>query len=305
MFWRSGQLISWYNSKKIGIQNCDKPTESKYCCAAFNGTLTQDGLNGFCDCDARVGSAQPLQFGGDASAITTIGVTTSLIAARTPQRSSAITTLIVVSTTQQPSSTSSPTSAVSSVASSSQSPFQTFARASTTLSSSSSTETPNLNNRTEPTSSSMPKTEKTVYPNNDKAVIVGASVGTSIALICLAALGFYIFHRKLQAHRDQSRKSKVNPHLYSSDPYPGPGVQELFGGQRPHELPAEQVRNELPGDLAHYKLPSAGAAWTKKWAECKLRWQFIDWSCSPGNSGCFWFQERWWGCWGGRAWKEG
>lgn len=58
-----------YNSKKnIGMQNCDKQTETKYCCAALNGTLTQDGLNGFCDCDSRIGSAQPLQFGGgDAS----------------------------------------------------------------------------------------------------------------------------------------------------------------------------------------------------------------------------------------------
>lgn len=106
----------------------------------------------------------------------------------------------------------------------------------------------------------MPKIEKTAYPNNDKAVIVGASVGTSIALICLAVLGFYIFYRKLQGHRDQSRKSKVNPHLYYSDPYPDPGVQELFGGQRVHELPAERFRHELPGDVAHYELPSAGAA---------------------------------------------
>ena len=250
-----------------------------YCCAALNGTLTQDGLNGFCDCDARVGSAQPLQFGGDASAITTIGVTDSLIATTTPQQSSAITTigvtgsmiatttpqqssaittigvtgsmiatttpqqssaittLIVVSTTQRPSPISSSTYTVSSAASSSE-------------------EATNPNTGTEPTGSSMPKPVKTVYPHHDRAVIVGASVGTSIALICLAALGFCIFYRKLQGHRDQSRKSKVNPHLSSSDPYPDPGVQELFGGQKVQELPAELVRYELTGDVAHHELPS-------------------------------------------------
>lgn len=245
------------------MQNCDKPTESKYCCAALNDTLTQDGLNGFCDCDARVGSAQPLQFGGDASAITTIGVTASLIAATTPPRSSATTTFVAVSTTQRSSSISSSASAVSSAAFSSQSPSLAFAAsssASATQSSSSSGKAPNPDIETKPTSSSMPKPEKTVYPQNDRAAIVGASVGISVALICLAALGFYIFHRKRQGRRDQSRKSKVNPHLYSSDSYPDPGLQELFGGQKVYELPVERFRHELLGDVAHYELPSTRTA---------------------------------------------
>lgn len=103
----------------------------------------------------------------------------------------------------------------------------------------------------------MPNPEKPVNPQHDRAVIVGASVGSSIALICLTALGFYIFYRKRQRRRDQSRESKVHPQLYYSDPYPDPGIQELCGGQKLHELPAERFRHELPGDLAHYELPSA------------------------------------------------
>lgn len=234
-----------------------------YCCAALNGTLTQDGLNGFCDCDARIGSAQPLQFGGgNATAITTIGVTGSLTAATKPPRSSTTQTSIVVSTTQRSSSISSSTSIVSSVASSSQSPSPTSTASSSvsaTPSSSllSSAKALNPDIETKPTSSSTPNPEKSANPQNDKAAIIGASVGISIALICLAALGFYIFNRKLQRRRDQSRESKVHPQLYPSNLYPDPGIQELCGGQKVHELPAERFRHELPGDVARYELPSA------------------------------------------------
>ena len=59
--------------------NCDpaQKIESSYCCAATNGTLTQDGLNGICDCDSNRDSTGPLHFGENASAITTINVVSS------------------------------------------------------------------------------------------------------------------------------------------------------------------------------------------------------------------------------------
>lgn len=174
-----------------------------------------------------------------------IGVTASLIAASKTQRSSSISSSTsTASPATSSSQSSSPTSAGSS-------------RASATPKSSSSTKAPQPSSQTGSTSSSTPNPVKTVYPRHDRAVAIGAGAGTSIALLCLAALGFYIFHRKLQGHHHQRRKSDINAHLYSSDPNPNLGQQGLFGDMRARELSAGQFGYELPGDAAVHELSNA------------------------------------------------
>ena len=157
--------------------------------------------------------------------------------------------LIAASTTQRSSPISSTTSTVSSVASLSQTSTAS-SRASATPSSSSSTEAPHPSNGTVLTSSSTANPVETIYPHHDREVAVGAGVGTSIALICLAALGFYIFHRRLRRQYGRGPKSGINPHPHTSDPNPDPGRQEPVEGPWAHELSAGQFRCELPGDVA-------------------------------------------------------
>ena len=246
------------------MANCDpaQKSESSYCCVAINGTLTEDGVNGNCDCDSNGDYTGPLHFGENASAITTINVVSSSpqsslrnthVAASSSQ-SSLLTIDVVASSSQDSLPT---TTALTRIPSSIQSlfsvstapPSTTSAKRRITFSTSTNTSpTASLSSSFLPSLSPSPSSQI----SNKRAVAIGAGVGTPLALIILAFVAYFL-HRKIshpshQRSHGTSLSSNSDPTVPPSyDHHQHVERQELFGSTGVHEMQAVPGCFELSG----------------------------------------------------------
>ena len=208
--------------------NCDQAIEHSYCCGTSNGTLTLDGVNGVCDCDAFRGSSQPLHFEGNATAITTINVpesTTFQIFSTTP-------TPVVPVTSSTPSSSSS---SAFPIASSSPSQARQSLIVSESLEASS---IPSVRS-----SSSIP------HPSDKRGVIIGVTVGITTPLLSVAVLGFLRYRSK---RKNRGPPLEINTNEYATDLNKCPdGQHELLASTGEQELQASLNYQELPVDGSH------------------------------------------------------
>lgn len=212
----------------LGMDNCDQTTEHTYCCGTLNGTQTQDvedGVDGICDCNAVRGPGQPLRFEGNATAITTIGVTDSS-ASQTSSTSQNLVVSSIDSASSRPSSSSVSSSASASTLK---------ARQSLTISE------PLEASSKSPVASSSPIPQ----PTKNRAVIIGATVGVTVSVVSVAALAFFFCgsKRKTRGPLPETRQNEYPTQLHN-------------GPDRPHELLASTGEQELLGSLNYHELPA-------------------------------------------------
>lgn len=219
----TGQLTSL---RDTGMVNCDQSqkVETSYCCAAINGTLTQDGVNDICDCDANQGSTQPLHFQSNASAITTID--------EVPSSSQSS-----VSTTTALTKTSSFTQSSFLV---STAPASTISAKSTYFST--------------PTHTSLTTSPSLSRSSNKRADAIGAGIGAALALIVLGFVAFFLY-RKIShpGQEKESHETGLSPRR-NTPIQPSPSYLQQYVG--PSEFLASTGAHEMPAAPGCYELPS-------------------------------------------------
>lgn len=267
----------------LGMDNCDQATEHLYCCGTLEGSRTQDwndDVPGICDCNATEGPGQPLQFEGNATAITTIGAPDS----STSQMSSTFSNSIdspMSFTSSRPSSSSVFSSASASTLKARQSlttsePLTASSKTSVASSKSpvesptslvTSPKSPIVSSKSFVTSSnsSVASSKSLVFssksllasskspvasspsipqPSKNRAAIIGSTVGVTVPLLSVAALAFF-FRR---------RKQKTKEPLPESNPNELARYLEI-GPDRPHEHLASTGERELQASLSYHELP--------------------------------------------------